>query len=326
MTSTNNVVDAMKQENINESLALTANVQTSFQHNVDGLHEFSIASACNDIYSYNSNSPSGAIVSAHTSQVDGNSSCGFSIGSKFKISGTVDKTIDETYTSAADGEAWVRQLTYENSNAIEANENSEIAHSTLSSSSLSESDQKKGITLHTNQHNASSTILQSSEDGVSIDAAWNDNDIVQSGGTTMGTQNDNYSNIHLTTNASPSISLSTQKNTTTIVNGAATPYFVICGTEMSPTNGKLDISIVDQVNGTSCKISMGADGNMKIQVTGTIDIEAQTVNMKATEMNISGESGDCKIANVSLLNHVHMETQEGDIVSPQPTKSAAESN
>jgi hypothetical protein len=85
---------------------------------------------------------------------------------------------------------------------------------------------------------------------------------------------------------------------------------------------------------------MDGDGNITIDATKSLTIKAPTVTVigetkteqfksittKASTINITGSSGDCKIKNVSLLNHVHQETQSGDIVSPQPTKSATASN
>jgi hypothetical protein len=42
----------------------------------------------------------------------------------------------------------------------------------------------------------------------------------------------------------------------------------------------------------------------------------KSITTSSTSINIKGSSGDCKIKNVSLLNHVHQETQSGDVVSP----------
>lgn len=81
---------------------------------------------------------------------------------------------------------------------------------------------------------------------------------------------------------------------------------------------------------------MDGDGNMQLSATTQITINAPAVKMtgqslsqefktsvsKANTMNITAASGDCKIKNVSLLNHKHQETQSGDVVSPQPTKIA----
>ena len=53
---------------------------------------------------------------------------------------------------------------------------------------------------------------------------------------------------------------------------------------------------------------MGADGVIDINASTTINIAAPTIAVKASTLNITGGSGDCKIKNVSLLNHVHQET------------------
>jgi len=65
-----------------------------------------------------------------------------------------------------------------------------------------------------------------------------------------------------------------------------------------------------------------------ININGTnVTVDGSTVTMNGSTTNITGGSGDCKIANVSLLNHVHIEQQAGDVVSPGPkTQSAAASN
>lgn len=53
---------------------------------------------------------------------------------------------------------------------------------------------------------------------------------------------------------------------------------------------------------------MGADGVIDINASTAINIAAPTIAVKASTLNIAGGSGDCKIKNVSLLNHVHQET------------------
>ena len=109
---------------------------------------------------------------------------------------------------------------------------------------------------------------------------------------------------------------------------------------MLPANGQIEISITDNIKNNSCKIILGSNGIAKITASQEIAIEAPIVNikgqsmtqtfktmtLKAQTMNITGASGDCKIKNVSLLNHKHVETQSGDIVKPQPSRTAAASN
>ena len=60
--------------------------------------------------------------------------------------------------------------------------------------------------------------------------------------------------------------------------------------------------------------------DINVTATEKLAANAPDINVTATEkLDIKGASGDCKIANVSLLDHVH-------IVGSSSTKSAAESN
>ena len=88
---------------------------------------------------------------------------------------------------------------------------------------------------------------------------------------------------------------------------------------MSPSDGKLEIKIINAQNKQSCSILMDGDGNITIDATKSLTIKAPTVivmgetkteqfksiTTTASTINITGSSGDCKIKNVSLLNHVH---------------------
>ena len=58
--------------------------------------------------------------------------------------------------------------------------------------------------------------------------------------------------------------------------------------------------MVFNVGGSTVKVCQ--DGT--IEITGnTIKIEGTTINMSGSTVNIEGSSGDCKINNISLVNH-----------------------
>lgn len=86
--------------------------------------------------------------------------------------------------------------------------------------------------------------------------------------------------------------------------------------------GTLEIRIKDLGSGATSYILMDKGGNMTIESSTSISMKSPTIKINGTDItvdgsnvtmngsttNITGGSGDCKIANVSLLNHVHVET------------------
>lgn len=336
-----NVVDLVNQTNINEVIPLTSEVKTSFKHNLDGSNLFNTVSTITDAYSYNyiNNATKQTILSTHNIKVNANSGYGFGIDSSFGISGNVNSNGVETYVNSTTGDNKLKTEKFTNKSSIIADGKNSIVAAALSSSRLFEMDEKIGLT-HINKHNAKCDIDQSTNNGVLIDSNWDDDDIKILNSTAVQTKHTNFANLDLNSGENPSLEVSLQKKFKKSVNGAQQDYNVVCDQSISPTDGIVKLSITDKMTKKGCTFEMDSKGNMKINATDSISIEAPIVTIKGTSMTqqfatliqtastmvIKGAQGDCKIKNVSLLNHKHIETQSGDVVSPQPTKIATQSN
>lgn len=341
-TSISNVTDLANQTNTNQTIALTSNVNNEILHNLDGNTSINTISSMTDAYNYSfyNNATKESILSTHNIKSKGNSGIAYNIGTSFGLSGENTLKLVEAYSEPNKGDVRAKNLKSTNHSSIIADGKTHIKIDTLSSSRLTESDLKIGLTMHNNKHNAQATIDQDTNSGIVIDATWKDDDIQVLNGTTIQLKQDNFSTFDIKTGKDPSIEKKSQKKFTKLVNGSQQQYDVICEDTLSPTSGKILVQITDNITKDSCTFQLDAKGNMKISATKSISIDAPVVNLTGTTMTqqfknltqtastimISGARGDCKIKNVSLLNHKHQETQSGDVVAPQPTKIATQSN
>ena len=337
-----NVTDLANQENTNEIVPLTSTVKTSFKHNLDGTNTFSTTSAMTDAYNYSyyNNATKASILSTHNIKTTANSSFGSKIDSSFGISGEVSKKSTEAYQNSQTGDNKTLNLKYTNHSSLIADGNNNMLLKTLSSSRLTETDMKLGIDMHTNKHYGNAIIDQSSHRGIMLEADWQDDDMKSMNGTTSQEKHTNYAYADIASGENPSIEIKTQKKYTKSINGSQQDYNVICEDIISPTDGKITVKILDKMTKLGCLIEMDSKGNLTLSSSTMLTIDAPTVMMKGQMMTqtftsyattaqtlmLTGIQGDCKIKNVSLLNHKHQETQAGDVVRPQPTKIATQSN
>ena len=211
---------------------------------------------------------------------------------------------------------------------------------TKSSSKLTEVDQLMQLNPHQNKHNVDSYVNIDAEHGISLNSQYDDNDMKVVGGSSIIVKKNKQSYVEAKTNPAASLKIYSHDKLERSIDGATQKTDVECMNYMLPVDGKIEIKIIDNVNKDECSIILGSDGIMKIDASKQIDITAPIVNIKgqtltqtfatmtqtAQTINIVGSQGDCKIKNVSLLNHKHYETQAGDVVRPQPTKTASSSN
>ena len=337
-----NVTDLAKQENTNEIVPLTSTVKTAFKHNLDGTNTFSTTSAVVDAYNYSyyNNATKASILSTHNIKIDSNCGFGGHIDTSFSMSGEMSCKSTEAYVNSQTGDNKTKDIKSVNHSSIEADGKNSILLATLSSSRLTETDQKIGLEMHTNKHYGNAIVDQSSHRGIMIEADWQDDDMKSINGTLAQEKHVNYSHVDITSGENPEISLKTQKKSTKTINGSTQNYDVICEDVVSPTDGRIEVKILDKVNKLGCVMQMDAKGNLTLSASTSIKITAPTVDIfgqtmtqsfktystSAQSLMMTGKSGDCKIKNVSLLNHKHQETQSGDVVHPQPTKIASQSN
>lgn len=95
------------------------------------------------------------------------------------------------------------------------------------------------------------------------------------------------------------------------------------------------IQIINRDNLKECTVYLRKNGRAEIVTSEEVRVNAPKITLEGTEIdlhaakiNIAATAGDCKIGNVSLLEHAHVEMQSGDVVTPgsAKTKSAKQSN
>lgn len=337
-----NVTDLTKQENTNEIVPLTSTVKTAFKHNLDGTNTFSTTSAVTDAYNYSyyNNATKASILSTHNIKIDSNCGFGGCIDTSFSVSGEMKCKLTDAYVNSQTGDNRAKDLKCTNHSSIVANGSNSLLLTTLSSSRLTETDQKIGLEMHTNKHYGNTIIDQSTQSGIMLQSDWQDDDMKVANGTEMQMKHTNFSYGDIECGENPAIRLKTQKKYTKTINGSTQNYNVICEDTISPTDGKISVKILDKISKLGCMLEMDSKGNLTLSAATSIKITAPTVDIVGQTMTqtfktytadaqslvIKGKNGDCKIKNVSLLNHKHQETQSGDVVHPQPTKPATQSN
>lgn len=309
-------------------------------HDLDGSMLLTTTSAMVDAYSYNYRDAQKSELSTHNVKANGNSWITNEIGAAFSIYGDENIKSVEAYSNSSTDDMWTRTFKDEKYSGIIADGKGSITFKVLSSSRLMESDKKTQVDSHVNRHNATAVITQDTERGIMLDGNYFDDDVISRQGMTITKKDNNTSKIELLTGSEPTVNIGSSINQQQSIDGQTKMANVVCECTLSPTDRVVNIKIFDNVIKKGCLFSMDGDGNMQLSATTQITVNAPVVKMtgqslsqefktsvsKANSMNITAASGDCKIKNVSLLNHKHQETQAGDVVSPQPTKIAAQSN
>lgn len=335
-----NIVDPSSGSTINDSNATTADISVHFTNGIDGMQSTKALCSVSSAQSYNSVGNDGSITRNTTTKQTAESFSGHGVDTSFGQYGTLDGTIVETMNNSTTGQNkslnWKRH-TY---TGVTSPSGSKVEIDVLSSGQLTENDSAAGIDSHTNKHNASALATFDTENGISLESMFDDNDMKSSGGTTIQERSQNRTDALFLTSHEPTISMSSKRKYTQTVNGATQKKDVDCLLEASPTKEKVEISIKDNIKQGNCSITMDSEGNIVIKSSKSLlidvpDVTCKGISMKqlyttitelASMMTLTGSNGDCKIKNVSLLYHKHQETQAGDVVWPQPTKTATQSN
>lgn len=326
-----------KMSNGTESLIqkLKSNSNITHHYGIDGTDYTDIVSSI--VNSSNYSSPT--VIS--TQNLDGNwesnisqmAPLAFQMNSNQKYK-SIQSIVDSS--SGGNQNSQIKSNAY---NSFYASKDMEIMLETLSSSRLTEVDTTLQLNPHTNKHNANAYVKIEAERGFSTYSSYNDNDLKTIGNSTTIVKKTNETSIDAMSNDAK-LKMYCHNDVIKTIDGSSQKDDVECWNYMLPTNGKIEIKIVDNVTKNQCSFVLGSDGVMKIKASKQIDIDAPAINITgqtmvekfktftqtAQTMNITGSNGDCKIKNVSLLNHKHQETQSGDVVSPQPTKTATASN
>lgn len=315
------------------SMDITA--KNTLLHNIDGTFLAHSQYSGNDSVNHNDSVAGDAL--QRNRKMKASSSLQFKRDTSFCLSGEVNQTKVESKTNPQmQSTVSLKEL---NQSALCADGKNNVTITTLSSSRMLEANQTMGIQRN-NVHNAKATFLQSSHNGFQLMSDWKDDDMMVIGGTSSQEKSNNFTHIEFNSGKDPSISMMSQRKVKKMISGSSQDYNVVCESTLSPTDGSVFVKITDKITKMGCTFEMDSDGNLKISATTSISIDAPTVNItgqsmtqtfsnftqNAQMMMINGLNGDCRIKNVSLLNHKHQETQSGDIVHPQPTKIATQSN
>ena len=322
-----------------ETVIQRTNSSTSdkFNQSIDGTYGLQATHEIDGTYSYNfyNNATKETILSTNNNKCSYDSGILNNSDTSYQMYGIVSNTINESYKDNSTTK--IKRAVEKATSKVQSTRKSKLQLAVLSSLNLNLTDNGSNITT---VHKASSSIDIDSTDGILLSSNYND-DTTSNG---INEKHQNKSIIDAKTSKNPSISMTSVKKM--MING--NKIDVECEFDQSPTLGKVILSIIDNVSKETCKLEMDTNGRMSLTASKALEINAPSVTIKGTSLtqkfktitttatNITqsasgsllliGSSGDCKIKNVSLLNHVHRETQAGDVVSPQPTQSATASN
>lgn len=319
---------------------LTSQVSVLNHYGIDGIDSTKIIRSLVDSSNFMQKDASGNIISTLNSKVDASSEMYHDASLAFLLDGNVKSKLVQSYSNSSSGQSLTKQLQEDSQNALEATSNMDISIKSKKKSKLTETDTLTQIQPHTNKHDASTIVHINSDTGFMANGIYNDDDLKVLPGSTLQITKKNIANVEATTSPKALVKMYAHDNVKKTINDAVVKNDVECKTFMLPADGTLEISISDNIKHSSCKVLLNSNGVASIESTTSIDISAPIVNIKgqtmtqqfksitstASTMNITAAAGDCRIANVSLLNHKHTETQAGDIVSPQPSKTASQSN
>ena len=339
-TSSYNITNIPQKTTEQTLVPLTSNSSIHRYQYITGEEGCDILSNLVDNYAYAYISQEKNEISSHNIKINAESTISQKLPGNFLINGIQHKKITELYTNSATSDNRSLNAKQKLENSIIATDDADIILATLSTNNSTFIDSKAQIQPHINKHNAKSQVILRTEGGILLDSSWKDDDNKSIAGNTISIKEQNIAKHDLSIHPKIYSDTLVHHKQTKVINGAPTKTDILCQELMSPSDGKLEIKIINAQNKQSCSILMDGDGNITIDATKSLTIKAPTVTVigetkteqfksittTASTINITGSSGDCKIKNVSLLNHVHQETQAGDVVSPQPTKSATASN
>lgn len=331
--------------NINTYSSINQKVENAIDHNIDGYYQVNLISdltaTINNTISKNGQVETTIANIKTNADAKNYVNIDFSFGSE----SNVKSKSSEIYKNTTTNDNIVKTSKLTSYTLFDAH-NGSIDFSTLSGLNYFEANQKINLTKNI-KHKSNAKGFIDCDRGILFKSVYDDNTTTSIDGNAITTINKNLTLIDAQNNSKPGIKLESKINQTVIAGGTPTISNVECKMNQSPTDGSIEISIVNKVSSDECSIKMDKDGNIKIKASKSLEIEAPTISIfgasvsvnasdltcdaknttyTASTMNITGGSGDCKIKNVSLLNHVHQETQAGDVVAPQPTKTATASN
>lgn len=338
--STYNVTNIPKKVTEQTIQQLTSDSSIHRFHYIDGQNGCDMKSINNDSYSYTYASQELNILSNHTIKDKAESTITQTLPGDFIIMGKHDYKNVEMYTNSGTGDFKTYDVKSTLENTFQATKDASFTIETLRTNKSTKVDTLAQINPHQNKHDASTKAIFGADSGVCFNSSWKDDDLKNIAGSELQIKEQNTAVLDICINPKVYSNHNVHHKQTKNVNGTLVKRDIECYTLMSPTDGKFELKLTNNQNKQYGLISIDEDGNMIIDVSKSITIKSPTITVigdtltetfksittSSTTINIKGSSGDCKIKNVSLLNHVHQETQSGDIVSPQPTKSATSSN
>lgn len=349
---TNNTTILNGNDTSNEYEYIKQYVENEIDHNIDGYYQVSLVSDLTASQNFSSTTNGQAKSTSNSNKANAEARSYIDLQSAFGTEVNVKKSSIETYSNQSTNDNIVKNTKLTCNQSIESIDGATTFQS-LSSLNYAENDSKLKK-MHNVIHKSKAFGIIDCDKGIKFKSTFDNTDMLTIGGSTTIVKNDNSTLIDASNNKSPGIKLESIMNRIRSAGGATSERIIECKINQSPTDGLIDIGILNKVTSDECNLTMDEDGNVTIKATKSLTIEAPTIIVKcdsisttakdmicsstnethsattmslnASTMNISGGGGDCKINNVSLLNHIHMETQAGDVVAPQPTKTATASN
>lgn len=337
LTSNDTIIDNIASTIESITQKINSSTFTKFSQSIDGTYGMQASHSIDDMYSDNfyDSKTNETILSAHANKCSYESGITNNSDTSYQLYGKISNNITEAYKEGSITRT--KKAIEKATSQVQSTGKGELQLAVLSSLDLALNDNGNNTTTI---HKSSSGVGLDSTKGIALVADYTDNTTING----VNEKHQNKSIIRSKTSKNPAISMTSVKKS--IING--NKIDVECEFEQSPTLGKVILSIVDNVSNETCKLEMDTNGHTSIYASKSLEINAPSITIKGNElteifktistsgsnitqsasgsMSILGSSGDCKIKNVSLLSHVHIETQAGDVVSPQPTQSATASN
>lgn len=349
---TNNTTILNGNDVKNEYSSLKQFVQNDIEHDINGYYQVSLLSDLTATQNNSSTKNGQAESTTNSTKLNAEARSYVDLQTAFGTESNLKLTSIDTYSNQQTNENIVKNTKLTCNQSMQSIDGATTFES-LSSLNYAENNSKLNK-MHNIIHKSNAFGMVDCNEGIKFNSKFDNTDMLAAGGSTTIVKNNNSTSIDASNNKSPRINLESKMNMVRTAGGATTERIIECKINQSPTDGLIDIGILNKVTSDECNITMDENGNIVVKATKTLTIDAPTIivkcdsmtttakdiacssttesrsattmNINASTLNISGAGGDCKIGSVSLLNHVHMETQAGDVVAPQPTKTASASN
>lgn len=330
-----NVTKTPTKENETSAYQITCDATAcATQDNAQGSTSYSNVSsyALNEQYNYVNGNTNALINRIYSENDDGEGYDDIDVNGNVSRGSTRTKSVLSTYVNTQTTQSMVHNETESLDNCESFEGNSFAARSVMSRDY-----DFKNVTAETQQIDKRCVQHEMSlGEGFSVRSQYDDDETFVSKGMPIQTVINNENDVKSDTSGRGSaVRLFSKYYKKRVQSGIESVTHVECVDSLDSAAGTLTLKVSDTKGGTGCQVVMDAAGNINVQASSSINFNAPTVTFNGntytsnfisiteagSTVNITGDSGDCKISNVSLLNHVHTEMQSGDVVQPGSVKT-----